>query len=231
MRHVPRIYGLLALAAVLTVVAWGCSTDSPSAPRQTPVPPSPPGQAFNIGLGSDPRGITLPEEPTGLESATVAVEVSPAPADGTTILLSTNIGQFDPALPVREAGVALVNGRAFVTLYVGLPVQLGIATVQATLEDGRGEIDIPIAFLFAEFDCNNPESNLSINFVNLSSPEANSFLWNFGDGDTSTETSPLHVYDSPGVYNVTLTARRTIGQIQLEASLSKPVDTADTSCS
>ena len=33
------------------------------------------------------------------------------------------------------------------------------------------------------------------------------FLWNFGDGTTSTETSPTHIYPSPGTYRVSLIAR------------------------
>jgi PKD repeat protein len=31
------------------------------------------------------------------------------------------------------------------------------------------------------------------------------FLWNFGDGATSTATKPTHVYENPGTYTVTLT--------------------------
>lgn len=32
------------------------------------------------------------------------------------------------------------------------------------------------------------------------------YFWDFGDGTTSTETSPLHIYQSAGLYDVTLTA-------------------------
>lgn len=41
-------------------------------------------------------------------------------------------------------------------------------------------------------------------FTNLSS-NATSFLWNFGDGTTSTVQNPTHLYASPGTYTVTLT--------------------------
>ena len=34
---------------------------------------------------------------------------------------------------------------------------------------------------------------------------ATSWLWDFGDGGTSTQQNPLHVYQNPGNYNVTLT--------------------------
>lgn len=231
MRYARNIYRLFALAAVLGLVAWGCSTDSPTAPRQTPPPPAPPGQSFSIDLGSDPRGIPIdPELFTGLENVTVVLEVNPFPPDGTSILVTTNIGQFDPLLPIRDLGLVLRNGTAFFTLYAGLPLQLGIATVQATLEEGSGEIDIPIAFLFANFSCSNPDANVSVDFVNTSSFDATGFAWDFGDGNTSDERSPEHVYDEPGQYFVNLTVSKTLGQIVLETSVLKPVDTANTEC-
>jgi gliding motility-associated-like protein len=46
---------------------------------------------------------------------------------------------------------------------------------------------------------------IAVNFINLSQ-EADSFLWNFGDGNTSTEKSPLHTYSIPGSYDIILTA-------------------------
>lgn len=45
----------------------------------------------------------------------------------------------------------------------------------------------------------------TVKFTNLSQ-NADSFLWDFGDGITSTETNPQHVYDKDGVYSVKLTA-------------------------
>lgn len=37
------------------------------------------------------------------------------------------------------------------------------------------------------------------------SPGATSWLWNFGDGNTSTQQNPTHTYTTAGVYTVTLT--------------------------
>ncbi len=39
----------------------------------------------------------------------------------------------------------------------------------------------------------------------------NSWFWNFGDGNTSTQQNPVHTYQLPGVYTVTLTATTTEG--------------------
>ncbi|HWB62582.1 MAG TPA: PKD domain-containing protein, partial [Chitinophagales bacterium] len=42
------------------------------------------------------------------------------------------------------------------------------------------------------------------NFLNLSSTNANRFIWYFGDGDSSTLRSPTHAYSTSGEYTVTL---------------------------
>lgn len=53
-------------------------------------------------------------------------------------------------------------------------------------------------------------------FTNLSTPNdpclaPTSYLWNFGDGNTSTEFEPMHTYATEAVYNVTLTASNSCG--------------------
>jgi len=45
----------------------------------------------------------------------------------------------------------------------------------------------------------------TVNFSDLSSGEITSYLWNFGDGTTSTATSPSHIYSAVGTYTVSLT--------------------------
>ena len=55
----------------------------------------------------------------------------------------------------------------------------------------------------ADFDYQIDE--LTVDFDNLSA-DADSYLWDFGDGETSTATNPFHIYDEDGIYDVTLTA-------------------------
>jgi PKD repeat protein/subtilisin-like proprotein convertase family protein len=50
-----------------------------------------------------------------------------------------------------------------------------------------------------------------VQFIDSTIPMANSWLWDFGDGDTSTEQFPVHVYTAAGTYNVTLTTHSTNG--------------------
>jgi PKD repeat protein len=47
-------------------------------------------------------------------------------------------------------------------------------------------------------------NNLSVDFTDLSTG-ASSWAWDFGDGNTSTQQNPTHVYASAGTYTVTLT--------------------------
>lgn len=48
-------------------------------------------------------------------------------------------------------------------------------------------------------------TNNPIGFRTYTSEEIVSYKWNFGDGATSTQENPVHVYTTPNTYNVTLT--------------------------
>jgi subtilisin family serine protease len=52
---------------------------------------------------------------------------------------------------------------------------------------------------------------LSVTFANSSWLDASEILWDFGDGATSTEANPGHVYDTPGVFDVTITIDTELG--------------------
>ena len=48
-------------------------------------------------------------------------------------------------------------------------------------------------------------NGLTVTFINTSS-YADTYLWDFGDGQTSTEVNPVHTYATGGPYNISLTA-------------------------
>lgn len=64
----------------------------------------------------------------------------------------------------------------------------------------------------------------SVTFTNTTPGAANTYLWNFGDGNTSTEVNPVHDYAVGGNYTVTLTATNNCGS----RSVSKQVNTIPT---
>jgi PKD repeat protein len=53
-------------------------------------------------------------------------------------------------------------------------------------------------------------NGLVVTFTNTT-VNGTSYLWNFGDGNTSTQTNPVHTYTSGGTYSVVLTATNACG--------------------
>jgi len=53
---------------------------------------------------------------------------------------------------------------------------------------------------------NTPPLNVAVGFTDVSTNSPNAWLWNFGDGFTSTLKNPSHAYALPGTYNVQLIA-------------------------
>ncbi|MDY0343189.1 MAG: PKD domain-containing protein [Lentimicrobium sp.] len=51
-----------------------------------------------------------------------------------------------------------------------------------------------------------PDNYLQVTFTNFSQ-NATAYSWNFGDGETSTEANPVHIYATGGNYKVILTAK------------------------
>ncbi len=56
----------------------------------------------------------------------------------------------------------------------------------------------------------NPEAGDTIRFVN-ESKHARTYLWEFGDGTSSTRESPLHIFGAAGIYAIRLTASSNTG--------------------
>ena len=67
---------------------------------------------------------------------------------------------------------------------------------------------VSVSYLSAAFSYTG--NNLSYSFTNTSN-EADTYLWNFGDGGSSLQVNPSHTYSIPGVYTVTLTATNDCG--------------------
>ena len=56
-----------------------------------------------------------------------------------------------------------------------------------------------------------PSVNLDTVSFSNSSSNADSYAWNFGDGSTSTEENPTHIYAEDGTYTVMLIATNACG--------------------
>ena len=93
--------------------------------------------------------------------------------------------------------------------------QTGVFTVTLTVEGPGGSdeeiktdyITVNQAAPVAGFngDPTTGEAPLEVQFTDASSGDVDTWEWDFGDGDTSTEQNPLHTYTSAGDYTVSLT--------------------------
>ena len=89
----------------------------------------------------------------------------------------------------------------------------GVYSVTLTVIDSKGCADtvvqtntISISKPLADFTSTDTMSChlQSISFTNLSNGPGLTYLWDFGDGATSTTVNPVYQYTKPGVYNISL---------------------------
>lgn len=102
----------------------------------------------------------------------------------------------DTATMGRNYQVLLTHGVMHKTdsSQTAISVRNGYIYVEKISEDG----------LYAKFSYDKLQSR--VKFTNLSSSKATNYQWDFGDGTTSTEKNPLHVFPKSGYYTVRLTA-------------------------
>ncbi len=117
-----------------------------------------------------------------------------APLTYTWNTLPEQTTQTASNLPAGNYCVTVVNG-------------FGCATVACDNIDASSMPPVP------DFTADETESCgfLTVQFTDLSSNSPISWSWDFGDGETSTEQNPQHIYNSAGTYTVELTATNSYG--------------------
>mgnify|MGYP001235010555 CR=1 FL=1 len=78
---------------------------------------------------------------------------------------------------------------------------------------------IVVVHLSSKSDFSYVAVGLAVQFTDTSTIKSNSWLWDFGDGKTSTLQSPYHLYAEPGVYAVTLQVRELTSTQHITADL------------
>jgi gliding motility-associated-like protein len=68
----------------------------------------------------------------------------------------------------------------------------------------------PVPFASFTYNPNPPQENIYTNFINQSAG-ATIYTWNFGDGDTSSQVSPSHIFPATATYKVCLNAANATG--------------------
>ncbi|WP_430908254.1 PKD domain-containing protein [Maribacter sp. 2-571] len=99
--------------------------------------------------------------------------------------------------------------------YNTAPILLSILTiVLAGCKEDDPTIDAP--YTLFTFDV----AELTVTFKNASVDGPESYRWDFGDGQTSTEESPTYSYQEGGTYTVVLTASNGSGEDRFERSVT-----------
>lgn len=131
-----------------------------------------------------------------------------------TVQLSDAAGSFASPVNIGSAvgsgsGTIIANIPANTPAGTGYRVRVVASNPAFTSNDNGNNITInskPVAGFITNNNC----VGLVTSFQNTSTG-ATSYLWNFGDGNTSTATSPSYTYTQPGSYNVSLIATSVAG--------------------
>jgi PKD repeat protein len=116
----------------------------------------------------------------------------------TTYVSSARLTASIPASDIAAAGTVSI------TVYTPTP---GGGTSNAQTFTINPAATLPLTADFSGTPTSG-KSPLSVRFTDQSTGGAIAWLWNFGDGTTSTLQNPTHTYSSQGWYTVTLTVTR-----------------------
>ncbi|MBI5219648.1 MAG: PKD domain-containing protein [Bacteroidia bacterium] len=180
---------------------------------------------------------------TGLTNVSMTFNVAYRRYDNTTndgldIYISTDCGAtFNPTPVYSKSGTVMATGadmtNAFIpsvasdwrletvdlTPYVGNNVVLQFQAVNAYgnnlyIDDiNIFSVTTPPIADFTQSDTSTCVG--AITFTDLSTNSPTSWLWNFGDGNTSNEQNPTYTYTANGTYSVTLSATNQYGSDQI----------------
>ena len=119
---------------------------------------------------------------------------------------SWNLGNGTTSLLTDVSGSYLTPGTYTVTLTASNGSTSSVSTAVVTVYPA------PTVSFYADDTAVCP--GVAVNFTSTTIggvPGAISYIWNFGDGTSSTSSSPSHVFPGPGYYNVTLFATNSEG--------------------
>ncbi|OFX28023.1 MAG: hypothetical protein A2033_14620 [Bacteroidetes bacterium GWA2_31_9] len=113
-------------------------------------------------------------------------------------------------LPMGDYYRPLLAGSYDITYssngYISKTFNVNITNSTTTVLDVQlARTSIPPVAGFTAVKTNYCSAPVTVQFVN-STVDASSYLWDFGDGNTSTEFNPTHIYDALGTYTVSLSA-------------------------
>lgn len=120
-----------------------------------------------------------------------------------------------------DYGIPVLKADGFEIFNVFIPTSVSYIDQQLCLTANAEFTYLPVG----NYD---PDSeSATVPFVNLST-NYSSVSWDFGDGITSTEATPSHVYNCAGTYQVTLTVTNNACSVNSSDTFTLPVIVTDT---
>ncbi|WP_290838549.1 T9SS type A sorting domain-containing protein [Flavobacterium sp.] len=116
----------------------------------------------------------------------------------------------------KEYGIPVLQADGFELFNIFVPTSVTYLDQPMCLAPNAMFGYLPTANYDAE------TQSAAVTFNNLSE-NYDSVLWDFGNGETSTELNPMHEYDCPGTHSVTLTVGNSICAPAQSATFTLPV--------
>lgn len=138
------------------------------------------------------------------------------PISSVTVFFTTDLGMLSSPWAITDS-----NGQANVTLSAVLQNGTSLATISATWASLSNSIQVtftdgrPVAVLTVDATTVTTYDLLVFDASNSYDADGwiESYFWEFGDGNTSTDITPTHFYTDDGIYTVTLNVTDNIGEI------------------
>ncbi len=125
---------------------------------------------------------------------------------GYEVHYGTDSGQYGSPLAVANNQAVVSNLQAGNTYYFAVKAHgLDRNFDSALSEELSTTIPHPAPVASFSTDVNEGMAPLKVAFSDASSGPVTSWFWEFGDGATSTSSSPTHIFEQPGSYDVVLT--------------------------
>jgi hypothetical protein len=188
---------------------------APAAPEPTATPPPPTETATQPLAPTETPTATATEtaasSPTPEATATEAASAADAtPTDLPPLMQATIIA----ATTTQEAAILYqqqtADMQATIDSYTATPTPTNTATHTATFTPSitptPTNTPIPPEDLPLRARFNYEVNGRTLNLTNLTEGRIDAWFWDFGDGNTSTERTPLHRYSASGRHVIRLTA-------------------------
>jgi len=181
------------LTALLAVLVWGCEEEQNKLPD------------FTVYVS--PR-----EDVGATQGDIVNIKVTATDVDGTVAEIKVFIdGQM---VSIKSSADRLIYN--WNTDYIDVKdytIKVEVSDNENGLSTQEVIYTIHGALPTVNFGANltNQLAGLAIEFTDSSTYTPTSWLWDFGDGNTSTDQNPTHIYTTGGLYTVSLTATNAYG--------------------